>query len=162
MSIELPLYGQEKRNTCALACLRMVLAAVGTRVAEATLEAQPQLQERGTSIDELERLARQFHLVAEIQGTTVEQLREILAAGKLAIAYIDRAVFELTPHQRRTHSIQQAIIHTVIPVRVTAKSVTFHDPGPPRITRKTIRLFHRAYSGHGGRSVVCSAPQPRT
>lgn len=32
MSIELPLYPQENRNTCALACLRMVLAAFGTQV----------------------------------------------------------------------------------------------------------------------------------
>ena len=29
MNIELPLYRQEKPNTCALACLRMVLAAFG-------------------------------------------------------------------------------------------------------------------------------------
>ena len=32
MSTELPLYRQEKRNTCALAYLRMVLAAYGTDV----------------------------------------------------------------------------------------------------------------------------------
>src|SRR6266705_330327 len=97
MNIVLPLYGQEKPNTCALACLRMVLAAFGTEVAEATIEAQAQLQERGTLIDELERLAQQFPLVAEIQDTTVEELREILAEGKLPIAFIDRAVFDLTP-----------------------------------------------------------------
>ena len=156
MNTELPLYGLEKPNTCALACLRMVLAAFGTEVAEATIEAQAQMQERGTLIDELERLAQQFHLVAEIQDTTVEELREILAEGKLPIAFIDRAVFDLTPQQRRTHSIRDAIIHTVIPVRVTAKSITFHDPGPPGITRKTIRLFRRAYSCLGGRCVVCS------
>src|SRR5438876_176688 len=75
MSIELPLYGQEKNNTCALACLRMVLAAFGTEVAEAAIEAHAQMKERGTVIDELERLARQFHLVAEIQDATVEELR---------------------------------------------------------------------------------------
>jgi hypothetical protein len=32
MNIELPLYRQEKRNTCAFACLRMVLAVYGTDV----------------------------------------------------------------------------------------------------------------------------------
>lgn len=136
----------------------MVLAAFGTEVAEATIEAQAQMQERGTLIDELERVARQFHLVAEIQDTTVEELREILAEGKLPIAFIDRAVFELSPRQRLTHSIRDAIIHTVIPVRVTAKSVTYHDPRLPRITRKTIRLFRRAYSGLGGRCLICSKP----
>jgi hypothetical protein len=137
----------------------MVLAAFGTVVAEAAIEAYAQMQERGTIIDELERLARQFHLVAEIQDTSVEELREILARGKLPIAFIDRAVFDLTPQQRLTHSIQDAIIHTVIPVRVTPKSVTFHDPRPPRISRKTIRLFRRAYSSLGGRCVVCSKPE---
>ena len=97
MNIELPLYGQEKPNTCALACLRMVLAAFGVEIAEAAIEAEAQMQERGTLIDEVERLARHFHLVAEIQDTTVEELREILAGGKLPIAFLDRAVFELTP-----------------------------------------------------------------
>ncbi len=137
----------------------MVLAAFGTKVAEAAIEAQAQVQVQGTVIDELQRLARHFHLVAEIQDTTVEKLRAILAAGKLPIAFIDRAVFDLTPQQRLTHSLHDAIIHTVIPVRVTAKSVTFHDPRPPRITRKSFRLFRRAYNGLGGRCVVCSKPE---
>lgn len=159
MSIELPLYGQEKANSCALACLRMVLAAFGSEVAESALEAQARMQERGTTIDELERLARQFQLAAEIHDTTVEELRELLAVGRLPICFIDRAVFDLTPRQRRTHSIHDAIIHTVIPVRVTAKSVTFHDPRRPSVTRKTIRLFRRAYGGLGGRSVVCWKPE---
>ncbi len=159
ISIELPLYGQEKANTCALACLRMVPAAFGTEVGESDLEAHARLQERGTTIDELERLARQFGLAAEIQDTTVEELREILAMGRLPICFIDRAVFELTPRQRRTHSLRDAVIHTVIPVRVTARSVTFHDPLPPSVTRKTSALFRRAYEGLGGRSVVCWQPK---
>jgi hypothetical protein len=59
----------------------MVLAAFGTDVAEASIEAYAQMQERGTAIEELERLARHFHLVAEIADTTVEELREILVEG---------------------------------------------------------------------------------
>ena len=53
-----------------------------------------ELEAKGTRIDELERLARQFQLAAEIQETTVEELQWILEEGKLPIAYIDRAVFE--------------------------------------------------------------------
>ena len=34
MSIELPIYRQETPRTCALACLRMALAAHGTSVEE--------------------------------------------------------------------------------------------------------------------------------
>jgi len=121
MSIELPLYRQEKDNTCALACLRMVLAAFGTTVEERELESRARLQEEGTLIDELERLAREFHVIAEIQDTTVEELQRILNEGKFPIAYIDRAVLELPPRQRAQHSIRDAIIHTVIPTRVTAR-----------------------------------------
>ncbi len=158
MNIELPLYRQEKDNTCALACLRMVLAAFGTNVEERELESQAHLEVEGTLINELERLARQFHLRADMQDTTVEELQQILMQGKIPIAYIDRAVFELRPRQRARHSIRHAIIHTVIPTRVTANSVTFHDPRQPQITRKSIRLFRRAYMGLGGRCVVCARP----
>jgi hypothetical protein len=98
MSIELPFYPQEKRNTCALAC-------------------------------------------------------------PLPIVYIDRAVFDLTPRQRAQHSLRDAIIHNVIPTRVTARSVTFHDPRLARIARKTTRLFRQAFSSLGGRCVVCSQPE---
>src|SRR2546423_1092015 len=126
MSIALPHYTQEKRNTCALACLRMALAAYGTHVQESELEAQAKMVPKGTPVDELERLARHFGLVAEIRQTTVEGLRDILAEGKLPIAFIDRAVFELTPAERAHHSIRDAIIHNVIPVKITQRSVTLH------------------------------------
>ena len=56
MNTKLPLYRQEKRNTCALACLRMVLAAYGMDVEESTLESQAHMVPDGTEIDELERL----------------------------------------------------------------------------------------------------------
>jgi hypothetical protein len=44
MTIELPHYLQEKDNTCALACLRMVLAACDTHVQESGLEAQARME----------------------------------------------------------------------------------------------------------------------
>jgi hypothetical protein len=160
MSYKLPLYGQQKDNTCALASLRMVLAAFGTDVQESTLESRARLEEDGTEIGELERLAQQFGLVAEIQEATVEQLRQFLAEGKLAMAYIDRAGFDLTPHQRAKHSLRAAKIHVVVPTRITAEAVTYHDPRPPaRIVRKSIRLFRWAYDRLGSRCVVCSRPE---
>ena len=91
MSIELPLYRQEKRETCALG-LSMVLAAFGTRVAESDIETEGTLVEGGMLIEEFERTARRYRLVGDIQERTVEQLRQLLEQGKLAIAYIDRAV----------------------------------------------------------------------
>ena len=158
MNIELPLYKQANDNTCALACLRMVLAPFGTEIEERAIEAEATLEERGMVIDELERLARHFRLIAEIRETSVEDLRQILAAGKLPIAFIDRAVFDLSPAERTKHLLHDAKIHCVIPVRVTGGSVTFHDPQPPAVTRRMIRLFRAAYEGLGGCSVVCSRP----
>jgi hypothetical protein len=75
----------------------MVLAASGTVVEESRLEELTRMEPDGTEIGELERVARQFGLVADIQESTVEQLRELLVEGKYPIAYIDRAVFELRP-----------------------------------------------------------------
>jgi ABC-type bacteriocin/lantibiotic exporter with double-glycine peptidase domain len=156
MSIELPLYAQKKRNTCALACLRMVLAAFGTKVAENVLESQARMVEDGMPIEELERLARQFNLAAEIRETTVGELASLRADGRLAIAYIDRAVFGLDPRRRRSYFPRNPKIHTVIPTHVTTTYVTFHDPLPPRITRRTIEVFQRAHQILGGYCVVCS------
>lgn len=125
---------------------------------ENELEKHARLEKKGTLIDELERLARQFDLVAEIQETTVEELGQILAEGSLPIVYLDRAVFALRPRERPHHSIRNARIHTVIPTQVTTTTVTFHDPRVPAISRKSIRLFRRAYESLGGRCVVCSMP----
>jgi len=138
MSIELPLYKQEKDNTCALACLRMVLAAFGTRVEESVLESRAPMEEEGIFLDELASLARQFNLVADVRDTTVEQLRDILNNDRFPITFVDRAVFDLAPAQRARHRLRDAIIRSVIPVKLTDRWVTFHDPLLPRISRKTI------------------------
>jgi len=87
------------------------------------------------------------------------ELQQLLAEDKLPIAFIDRMVFELSPRQRARHSIRDAIIHNVIPTRVTAKSVAFHDPRLPRIARKSTRLFGQAFRSLGGRCVVCTKPE---
>jgi hypothetical protein len=134
----------------------MVLAACGTTVAESTIEAEARLEVRGTPIEELERLARLFNLVAEIQEVTVADLPSLLAAEKWPIAYLDRAIFALKLRQRARHRLRAAKIHTVIPIRVTAAFVAFHDPLRPGVTRKSIRLFRLAYERLGGYCVVCS------
>ena len=83
MSSGLPHYRQEKKKTCALACLRMVLASFGTYVEAGMLQGEAHMETDGTEIAELERRARQFGLVADIEEATVEQLRHLLADGKL-------------------------------------------------------------------------------
>jgi ABC-type bacteriocin/lantibiotic exporter with double-glycine peptidase domain len=128
MNTELPLYGQEKRETCALACLRMVLAAHGARIAESVIEAEARMLPGGTEIEELQRLASRFGLVADIERVTAEQLRRILEEGKLPIAHINRAFFDLASLHRVRRAIRAPLLHAVIPIRLTQHFVTFHDP----------------------------------
>ncbi len=135
----------------------MVLAAYGQNVGESALERHARMDPGGTDIGELERLARQFGLVADIRELTVKQLGQLLREGRLAVAFIDRAVFELTPAQRLRHSLRAAKIHIVLPTRVTMSSVTYHDPLPPgRVVRRSIRLFRVAYESLGSHCVLCS------
>ena len=158
MGIALPLYGQEKPKTCALACLRMVLAKFGVHVPEHTLEAQAIMEPGGTRIEELERLARLYHLSAEIHEIKLGDLHSVLSQGKLAIAYIDRAIFDLSPRLRARHSLRHAKIHTVVPTQISAGRISFHDPLGPRITRRSLKLFQQAYAKLGNHCVVCSKP----
>ncbi len=153
---------QEKDNTCALACLRMVLAAFGTEVPESLLEEQAHLEPEGTHISELERIARQFGLIANVEVATIEQLRRVIGEGKLAITYIDRAIFDLTPRERAEHPLRDARIHTVIPIRITAAAVSYHDPMPPALTRRSMRLFRLAYERLGSHCIVCARPYMTT
>ena len=157
MSISLPIHLQEKDNTCALACLRMVLSAFGTLVEESTIEAEAQMEE-GTEISELERLARQFGLIADIEEVSVEQLPDLLVQEKFALVFIDRALFDLKSAQRRHHTLRHAKIHVVVPIRVGSGSVEYHDPLMGRKIRRSIRLFRSAYERLGNRCVVCSRP----
>src|SRR5207237_6019652 len=111
------------------------------------------------------RLARQFGLVATIQEATVEQLRQFLAEGKQAMAFIDRAVFDLTPRQRAKHSLRAAEMHVGVPTRITADAVTYSRsaaPGPHRpqvdpplpiglrTSREPLRRLHQAGGGVAG------------
>lgn len=94
MPNDLPLFKQTKPETCALACLRMVLGACGIHVSEETLERQVHMEEGGSALRNW-GAARAYGLAAEIQEATMDDLRQILAEGKLPIAYVNRSVFAL-------------------------------------------------------------------
>jgi ABC-type bacteriocin/lantibiotic exporter with double-glycine peptidase domain len=138
----------------------MVLAAHGTYLEESTIEAEARMVPGGTPIEELERLARHFGLVAEIQQTTIDQLRAILAERKLAIVYLNRKVFELSSLERLGPAFTDPNLHTVVPTRVSDRFVTFHDPLPPRSTRRSIARFDRAQWFLQHAALVCSLREP--
>src|SRR5438105_15751894 len=96
MTRTLPLLKQEREDTCAIACLRMVLAGRGMMVTERELVLRTQMEEGGVEIQELERLARALGLIATAREATAQQIRAHLRAGGDVIAYINRSVFDLS------------------------------------------------------------------
>jgi ABC-type bacteriocin/lantibiotic exporter with double-glycine peptidase domain len=148
---------QEREASCALACLRMVLAARATVVTEVELVRRTRWEEGGTEIEELEHLARTFGLGAVAQVATVPQISELLDAGSHVIAYINRSVFDLAGLVDLGPALRSLRVHAVVPVRVTVRHVTFHDPGPPAVVRKTIRRFEAAQRHMGSACLVLSS-----
>ncbi len=161
MNTKLPFLKQQSDDTCALACLRMVLAGFEILVSEAQIHAVARMEVNGTAIDEVERLAHLFGIEAIIQATTPADLQRILSEGRWPIAYIDRALFDRRLSWRARHQVRQVKLHAVIPTRITAASVTFHDPLPPRVARRSLRLFRAAHEIIGNLCVVCSRRERR-
>jgi hypothetical protein len=122
----------------------MVLARRGTVVTEAELEQHVRKDEGGTDIEELERLAQSFGLAAASQEATPQEIRELLHADSDVIAYINRAVFDLRTLTDLTPALRSLRVHSVVPIRVTARQVTFHDPLLPAVVCKSIRRFEAA------------------
>ena len=145
----------------ALACLRMVLAARGAHVEESDIEAEARLEEGGTPIEELERVARRFGLSAHVEEATINRPRAVLAEGNLAIVYLNRTVFELPSLRRLRRAMIDPKLHSVIPTSISGRFVTFHDPLPPRIARRSIQRFDRAQSFLHYAALVCEQLQKK-
>jgi hypothetical protein len=144
MTRTLPLLKQEREDTCAIACLRMVLAGRGTMVTERELMLRIPMEEGGVEIQELERLARTLGLIATAREATARQIREHLREGSDVIAYINRSVFDLSGLTDLTPALRSRRIHAVVPIHATARQITFHDPLWPAVVTKTIRRFEEA------------------
>lgn len=102
MQSKLPFRKQERPYSCAVACLRMLLAHYGIDVDEATLREQCHTGETGTRAGDLVACIRDYDFDAEIQHLTVEELRSLLDEGVYPIAYIDMCP---TSPARYTHTV---------------------------------------------------------
>ncbi|MBI4601995.1 MAG: C39 family peptidase [Planctomycetes bacterium] len=111
-----PFFAQERPETCALACLRMILAHEGISVSEEELVKEAQREPGGVHIDELARLAERHDLRAEIRELDIDSAAQLLASGTFAIA------FGLFPVEGRP------TLHAVIPVEITREHVVVLDP----------------------------------
>jgi hypothetical protein len=134
----LPLLKQEREDSCALACLRMVLAVRALSVTESELRHRVHAEEGGTDIEELERLARTFGLSAVAEEASPRRIRELLGVGSHVIAYVNRSVFDLPSLKRLGPALRSLRVHSVVPVHVSARHIVFHDP---HLGARVLRLF---------------------
>ena len=70
-----PFIGQERSDTCMLACLRMLLAHRGTDVTEAALLRETSEEQGGLNPEQLAQLAQRHGLRAEARQLTWMELQ---------------------------------------------------------------------------------------
>ena len=143
MTSKPPFFPQERYDTCALACLRMILAHHGTEVTEAELVRATEMEEGGVDIEELARVAGRHGLRAEVRELPEDALTPLLAQERWAIVYLNRFPLD-----------RQFAIHAVIPIRMTRHYVTILDPrkGERRVSRRKFDQARRYLDRYG---VVC-------
>ncbi len=121
----------------------MLLAQRGMHVTEEEVVREATFEGYGIYIEELVRLAEHFGVHAEIQELDLTAIGKLLAHETYAIVYVDRTPLD-----------GEFAIHTVIPIRITQRTVTFLDPlrGERRVPR---RLFEDAHRRLAFAAVIC-------
>jgi ABC-type bacteriocin/lantibiotic exporter with double-glycine peptidase domain len=147
MNLKPPFFAQERYDTCALACLRMILAYYGTEVSEAELVRMTAMEEGGVDIEELARVARRCGLPAEILSLSEKELMELNTKRRWVIVYLNRWPLD-----------RVFAIHAVIPIRFSRVFLTVLDPmrGQRRLSR---RKFDQARQYLDRLCVVCDHVQ---
>lgn len=143
MNSKPPFIAQERDDTCAVACLRMLLAYEGKEVSEGALLNQVSLEEGGVDPDRLVDLARAHGLKAEVRQLDLKEIASLVQRQQFPIVLIERTFLD-----------REFAIHAVIPIRVTRQFVVVLDPlrGERRISR---RKFTQARRRLGWWAVLC-------
>lgn len=134
MSLKPPFFEQSQEDSCALACLRMVLAHDGITVTEEEL-AQTAGKEGWFDPQEVAVLARQYGLTLSPQQLSWNDLKTRLARQQFPIVFLYRQPIDGV---RNTHA--------VVPFRFSPQFVWFLDPLRPPLgeRRVSIKKFERA------------------
>jgi ABC-type bacteriocin/lantibiotic exporter with double-glycine peptidase domain len=129
-----PFFAQERPDTCALACLRMVLAAFGKETTEEQLVRAANMETGGVDIENLERLARAYGLDPELAQLELDDLAALTEEGGLCIAFLNRLSLD-----------GELAVHAVVPVSVSPRFVTFLDPlrGQRRVSKQKFQAAQR-------------------
>lgn len=112
-----PFVAQERPDSCALACLRMILMHRGTPVTEDQLIELAAWQPGGLNPEELAGLAAKFNLQAFEQQLEYTAITELVARERYPIVFL---------HRRPIDKVE--MVHAVIPIKVSEKFVTILDP----------------------------------
>ena len=90
MPVKPPLIAQERLDTCAIACFRMILAFHGRVISEPELIRSVAMEAGGLDIEELARLGRNLGLDAKIQELDVAGIAGLIRRGIFPIVYLNR------------------------------------------------------------------------
>jgi ATP-binding cassette subfamily B protein RaxB len=139
-----PFVAQERPDTCALACLRMLLAQRGMQVAEAELVEASALQQGGLTPEELCQLARHYGLQASEEQLDRAELHDVINKAGFPIVFLFRRPIDRVD-----------MTHAVVAVRRSRHYVTVLDPlrGERRIS---LRKFEEARRWVGRWVVLCT------
>src|SRR5438105_8702348 len=81
---------QERPDSCAVACLRMLLAHRGEDLSEDDLIQAADMPPGGLDPEELQSLARRYGLAADVRQAELVALRDLLTAHQFPIVYLYR------------------------------------------------------------------------
>jgi hypothetical protein len=133
----------------------MILAQRGTHIPEATLAQRANKQQGGVDIEDLRDLAASYGLAAEIRRLDILTIADLLTQDVFPIVYLNRAHFNRKSRLPRSAALRTAIVHAVVPIRVSPHFITVHDPLPGMRRRVSGRTFDAAQSDLGYWCVVC-------
>ena len=146
MNSQPPFIGQERPDTCAIACLRMILAYHGSESTEAQVLQTAAMQPSGLDPEGLAQLSRRYGLRAVEQQLDQDTLFELIRQHRSPIVFLYRRIINHVGEG-----------HAVIPVRLSRHYVTFLDPlrGERRVA---IRKFEEARRIVGQWGIVWERP----
>jgi ABC-type bacteriocin/lantibiotic exporter with double-glycine peptidase domain len=127
-----PFVRQERPDTCAIACLRMILAYRGLVSTEAEVVQSAAMPPSGMDPEGLAQLAQRYGLYATEQQLDREALFDLVRQQRFPIVFL---------YRRLINGVGEG--HAVIPIRLSRQYVTFLDPlrGERRVM---IRKFEEA------------------
>ncbi len=85
----MPFYKQEHPYSCAVACLRILLAHYGIEVSEGELREKCKTRELGTYARDILACAQEYGFSAKLEHLSVEYLKELLDQDIHPIVYIN-------------------------------------------------------------------------